>query len=99
MWPVFKVYGPSTGFTLSNDTTDLMIVWDANLPGASPLGGGDYIEIDTFRGVAYLNGDGANEKVGIVVAQTDFFPLVPGANVVSLSGAASVDVLWQGAQG
>lgn len=97
MWPVFKVYGPSTAFVLSNDTTGLLISWDSALPDATPLGGGDYVEIDTFRGTAYLNGSGANEKTGIVVSTTDFWPLVPGPNVVSLSGADHVQVLWQGA--
>lgn len=97
MFPVFKVNGGSSGFTLSNDTTDLVIVFDAGLPGASSIPGGSYLEIDTFRNTAYLNGDGANYKPGIDVQASDFFGLVPGNQVISISGAPSVDVLWQAA--
>lgn len=97
MFPVFKVNGASSAFTLSNDTTGLLISFDSALPGASAIPGGSYLEIDTFRNTAYLNGDGANYKPGIDVQASDFFGLVPGANVISISGAPSVDVLWQAA--
>lgn len=97
MFPVFKVNGSSSAFTLSNDTTGLSIVFDSALPGADPIPGGSYLEIDTFRNTAYLNGSGANYKDGIDVTSSDFFGLVPGSQVISISGAPSVDVLWQAA--
>lgn len=97
MFPVFKVYGPAATFTLSNDTTDLAIVYDDTLPGAAAIAGGDYVEIDTFRNTAYLNGDEDNMKPGIDVTLSDFWGLVPGNNVVSITTAPRVDVLWQAA--
>lgn len=96
-YPVFKVNGASSAFTLSNDTTGFAVVFDDSLPGASPIPGGSYLEIDTFRNTAYLNGSGANYKDGIDVTMSDFFSLVPGNNVITISGAPSVDVLWQAA--
>jgi len=96
-YPVFKVNGASSAFTLSNDTTGLAIVYDDSLPGAAAIPGGSYLEIDTFRNTAYLNGAGANYKDGIDVEMSDFFPLWPGNNVISITGAPSVDVLWQAA--
>lgn len=91
-YPVWKVYGASTGFTLTNTTTGLAIVYDDSLPGAASIGGGDYVEIDTFRNTAYLNGDEGNRKPGIDLLQTDFFPLVPGENAITITGA-TVDAL------
>jgi hypothetical protein len=96
MFPVFKVQGPLDAFTLSNDTTGYEINYSNNFPGAPSVAGGHYIEIDTFRNVAYLDGNLANRKPGIDVISTDFFGLVPGNNVISIQGA-SVDVLWQAA--
>lgn len=95
-WPVFKVYGPFSQFTLTNGETGLSIVYNSGLPGASSVGGGDYIEIDTFRNVAYLNGDQANMKPGIDMEQSDFWSIWPGTNNIGISGA-SVDILWQAA--
>lgn len=101
MMPVFKVYGPAATFTLSNDTTDQAIVFDDLLPGAAVIPAGGYLEIDTFRGTAYMTTDGgltfSNYKPGIDVELTDFFGLVPGNNVISLTTAPSVLVLWQAA--
>lgn len=96
-YPVFKVNGASSSFTLSNNTTGLSIIFNSALPGASAIPGGSYLEIDTFRNTAYLNGAGANYKPGIDVQNSDFFPLVPGTNVIQITGAPSVDVLWQAA--
>ena len=55
-----------------------------------------YAEIDTFRNTIYQNGAGANLKDGLDVEMTDFFGLVPGNNVITISGG-SVTVLWQAA--
>lgn len=102
MFPVFKVYGPAATFVLSNDTTDLQIVFDDSLPGAAAIpGSGAYLEIDTFRSTAYMTTDGgltfSNYKPGIDVELSDFWGLYPGNNAVSLTTAPSVDVLWQAA--
>jgi len=92
-YPVFKVYSVGS-WTLTNATTGYSIVYNSGLPGAP--GSGSYIEIDTFRNTAYVDGDGANAKPGIDWEETDFWSLFPGGNSVTISGA-SVDVLWQSA--
>lgn len=98
-YPVFKVYGPFDGFTLSNNTTGLEIVYDDSLPGAVAVGGGDYIEISTFRNTVYLNGSGASRKAGIDILDSDFFALEVGDNEIETGGTdtPAVDILWQAA--
>jgi hypothetical protein len=104
-WPVLRVYGPTNGFTITNtsaldDTGNpLKLVYDSTLPGAQSILSGHYAEIDTFRSTVYLDGSGANLKAGIDVANTDFWPLVPGANVLTVSGytGSTINMLWQNA--
>lgn len=84
-YPVFKVTGGGA-FTLSNDTSGESIVYTGSYSG--------YAEIDTFRNTIYENGNGANLKDGLDVENSDFWGLVPGNNVVTISGG-TVEVLWQ----
>ncbi len=101
-YPVVKVYGPTSNFILLNDSVEdldgnpLEILYDSSLPGASAVSGGDYIEINFFTGQAFLNGSGANRKAGIDMRYSDFWPLVPGENLVACIGAPAV-VLSNGA--
>lgn len=90
-WPVFKVDGPTSAFTITNVTTGEEIVYNG-----TAIGGGSYLEIDCFRGTAFLNGDQANRIDGIDFLNTDFFALVSGDNDVSIAGA-STTVLWNDA--
>lgn len=92
-WPVIKVNGPTAGFTISNTTTGEEIVYDSALPGAIPIGGGDYGEIDTFRNTFYLNGDQTNLKPGLVMTDSDFWGLPPGLNALDTDGP-DYDVLF-----
>lgn len=100
-WPVIKVHGPTSAFSLINndvlgdDGEALQIVYDATLPGAVPIESGHYAEIDCFRNTVYLDGDGANLKPGIDILQSDFWPLVPGSNTITVG--ANIDILWQSA--
>lgn len=96
-WPVWKVNGPFSAFVLLNNTTGLQIEYDASQPGAASVGGGDYAEIDTFGGTIFLNGSGADLSAGIVELNSDDFPLIPGANSITLSTAPSADCLYQAA--
>jgi hypothetical protein len=104
--PVTKVYGPFDAFAYENaDALDqagnpLQIVYDSGLPGAVPVGPGDYIEINHFANTCYLNGSGASRKAGIAIIESDFWPLVVGDNHVSISGegtapAPEAHILWQ----
>lgn len=97
-WPVWKVNGPFDTFTLLNEDTGLQIVYDSSLPGAVSVAGGDYAEIDTFQGTIFLNGSGADLSAGIDALNTDDFPLIPGDNLISLTGdPPDADCLYQAA--
>lgn len=99
-YPVLKVYGPTSGFTITNNTTGLELVYDASLPGATSILAGHYVEFDFFRDTAYLDGSGANKKPGIDIIVSDFFPITPApaGNSITIVGA-SMDVLWNQAWG
>jgi len=93
-WPVVKVYGPTTAFSIENETISQAIVYDSSLPGAVDIGVGEYMEFDFFRNTAYLNGTGASGKPGIDMTLSDFWPLQAGvANSIEISGADG-DVLY-----
>ncbi len=90
-WPVFRVHGPYTFFTLTNLTSGESIVYNGDT-----VAFGHYAEIDCFRGTVYEDGDQANLLNGIDFLNTDFFALEQGSNMVTISGA-SCDVLWNAA--
>lgn len=107
-WPVARVYGPTPGFILTNtsdldpDGNAMKVVYNSALPGGAAIGPSDYAEIDFFRGTIYLNGNGANLAAGLDPTQTDFWQLLTeaylgGPNVVTISGAPLVHILWQNA--
>jgi hypothetical protein len=79
-WPVIKVY--TDGVTIVNNTTEFEI----NLYSGC-LGGGSYIEIETFRNTMYVDGDQANAKPCLDPTLTDFFPIVPGVNQIDTTGS------------
>lgn len=98
-YPVIRVNGPTSAFTITNNSVldpfgnPLQIVYDDSLPGADAIGNGDYVEIITFLGTAYLNGNSANLKAGIDMRQSDFWPLAPecqldgNPNDIEITGA------------
>jgi hypothetical protein len=96
---VWQVEGPTDGFQLENVISGDVIVYDAALPGADPIGGGDYVEINTFYGTAFLNGDGADMLAGIDPNLTTFWPLNVGPNDVDVTGlgtfaAPNATLVW-----
>jgi hypothetical protein len=97
-YPTIRVYGPITGASLRNATTGKRLVFTALV-----LGAGDYIEIDMRRERVLLNGDVAISYSRYVdPTLSEFWPLVPGANVVSLSGSGfsattKARVVWRDA--
>lgn len=93
-WPVMQVAGPASSFTIENlDVFDeygthLTFSYDATRPPADGnIGGGDYVEIDTFREVIYLNGNEDNMKAYVDPEVTDYFYLKPGDNEIRALGA------------
>ena len=102
-WPVVKVFGATSAFTLTNtsvqddDGNNLAVVFDASQIGASSVpGGGQFVEIDMFWETMYLNGSGANYKPGLVMGTSTFFPLRVGTNALTISGATA-SVIWANA--
>ncbi len=101
-FPVIKVYGPTSGFVLLNDSvTDpqgnpLVLYYNSSLPGAAAIGGGAYVEINMFGGTAFKNGNEDNLLAGIDMRYTSFWPLVPGDNLVASIDATAL-VLSNGA--
>lgn len=104
-YPVMQVHGPASSFAITNaSVTDengnaLSLVYDSTLPGAVTIGSGHYAEIDFFRQTIFLDGHFDNLSAGIDVTLSDFFPLVPGDNALSVGAytGSQVDVLWQNA--
>lgn len=97
-YPVWKIYGPYTSFTLTNTTTNESFSYNGALPGAMSITGGDYIEINTFNNTAYRNGNQQNVKPGIDMLASDFFSINPGSNTITLAysggvGGASVGLI------
>ncbi len=90
-WPVFRVNGATSSFSIVNNTTGERIDYDG-----TAIGGGHYAEIDTFRGTVYLDGSSSNLLNGIDFTTTDFFALAVGDNDVSIDGAGCT-VLWNDA--
>lgn len=97
--PVAHITGPVTGaVTIKNNTLGLEFPIDVTLPGASALASGDFYEIDFFRKkitYGHTGGPADLDFVDEVVdwPNADWWPLVPGANVVELVGASG-SMLW-----
>lgn len=94
-FPVIKVFGPCTTFQIDNVATGLSFVYDGSRDGAVGIGGGDYAEINMFRGTIFLNGDSTDLIPGVDPALTDFFPITcdPAGNEIDATGA-DIAVLW-----
>lgn len=92
-YPVFRVPGEIEAFTLENETLGLQFNYDGQQPGAQVIGGGEYLEIDTFRNTAFLNGNGADLLAGVDIPSSDFWWLAPGDNAVIFD--TPVTVFWQ----
>lgn len=91
-YPVFKVNGSTSSFTITNNGDSKSYVYSG-----TNIGGGNYGEIDMFRGgIIYLNGSGANLKNGVDVENSDILRIAPGGQSFSISGA-SADVLTHAA--
>jgi hypothetical protein len=106
--PVVKVFGPTDGFQIVNLSAldqfgnPQRLAYDAGLPGAVPIGAGDYVEFAFFENTAFLNGNGADRMAGVDIVASDFWPLVVGDNAIQITGdgtdpAPETHVLWQSA--
>ncbi len=93
-FPVFEVHGPTSAFTITNNSqldeqgNPLEIVYDATLPGAVPIPGGHSVEINCFKNTAYLDGNVASRIAGIDLEMSDFFTIQAGGDSISIIGAS-----------
>jgi hypothetical protein len=102
-YPFFEIFGPTDFFVLVNGSNldeqgnpkEIVYLGDT-LPGGLPIGGGDFAEILNFQNTIYLNGNSSNLKPGLDIPNTDFFTLVPGENIITLTGASG-EMHWQNA--
>lgn len=78
-------------FIIQTTTEDF--IWTSSLTGSQLIPGGSYAEIDMFGNTMYMNGNGANLSPGIDFVDSQFFPLMPGVNTVTMFGGTA-DVLW-----
>lgn len=101
-FPVYRIHSVSgtTSFTIVNSGTGELVAFDSSRPAASAIPAGQYLEIDTFRGTAFLNGSGADYDPGIDVTTTDYFPLdcIDATELFFTGdGGATLDVLFNNA--
>lgn len=69
---VTRTHGSTSAFVIENLDTGELLSYD----GAA-IGGGDYAEIDWFRGTIFLNGSGTNLIAGIDPTASDWWTLPP----------------------
>lgn len=92
-YPVMKVYGPTSAFTITNNTqldddgNPLEIIYDSTLPGAVAIPAAHYVELNCFKNTAYLDGDVASRMAGIDIQASDFFQIQPGGSSITITGA------------
>lgn len=98
--PVCKVFGaPTSSFTLTNASVvdefgnPLELFYDSSRPGAIAVpGGGQYAEIDFFKGTIFLNGNSTDLIAGLDPTVSEFFALAKGANVITTD--CDAQFLW-----
>lgn len=93
-YPVFKVDGATGAWAITDNETGKIYLYDASRPGGQAIGGGDYAEIDMFRGgLIYLNGDQDNLKPNIDVEASDVLTVQPGGSSYTITGATGVALM------
>jgi len=90
---VFIIDGPTSSCTITNTTTSAAIIYDASRPGANPIAAGHFVEIDSFQGTVILDGSVNDEYIAAIDPTSVFFPLAPGAQTISVTGA-DIHIRW-----
>jgi hypothetical protein len=89
-FPVIRVAGPAAGFSITIGTQSMTFV--------NAIGGGDFVEVNTFNNTIFLNGDEDDELNGLDVLNSVFPVLEPGSNTVQMFDADAV-IEWAPAYG
>jgi hypothetical protein len=87
---------PVTDFTIDNAATGEQFVYSSSLPGAGPIPGGHYAEIDCFGETIFEDGNGADLDAGVDELNSLYPRLVTGDNDITVTGC-NADILWQNA--
>lgn len=83
-YPVVRVYGPITAPTLRNLTTGSVL----SFPGLS-VSAGSYAALDMAAETARLDDLASSPLIRYLdVASSEFWPLIPGSNIVRLTGSS-----------
>lgn len=93
-YPVYRVTGPTSSFTIANTTTDEQLVYSG-----TAIAGGHYAEIDTSRDTIYLDGSGADLLSEVDIINSLWPRLAIGANTITFSGSGTLVTEWQPAWG
>jgi hypothetical protein len=93
VYPVFIIDGPTSACTITNTTTGAAIIYDASRPGASPIAGGHFVEIDSFQGTVILDGSVDDTYIAAIDPTSVFFPLAPDAQTITAAGA-DIHIRW-----
>lgn len=89
-WPIWEIHAPAaSGATIENLTTGKKIVLNLALTGAQ------IATIDTTPLVKTATRENGSNLYSYLSSDTFLFPLVKGANSVSLTLGAPVDVTWR----
>lgn len=84
-WPVWRIDGPATAITLTNDTTGL------TLELVITLSAGQWVEIDTRPGHKTIRDQAGTNRMATIQDGSALWPLLHGDNAVTVSVTASDD--------
>lgn len=91
-WPVIQVHGSFTDFLLTNDTLTGLGVPNASIAmNGLSIGATHKVEIVMRDETIFKDGDGDDQLFGLQVAVSNFFWLVPGDNIITLSSLSGND--------
>jgi len=91
VFPVIRVAGATSSFTITDTDTGEQVVYDG-----TAIAGGHYAEINFFDGTVYLDGSSTDLGASLTATATDFFQIAPGGSHVEIVGA-SATVLYNNA--
>lgn len=93
-WPVFRIDGPATAFSILHAEAGLTYDYDgAGLPDGASVPGSTYVEIDMFRGGTAFLANLASRMASINWQTSNRLPLNVGDNTLEVTGASGI-VLW-----
>lgn len=84
-WPIMRVHGPISAFTLANLNSGFQLEWFSN----TEISVGHFIEVNMYNETMYQDGDQNNELAGMLDAPSDFWAVAAGGAPVQFVGTSS----------